>query len=263
MFCPSCGKQVAETDAFCRFCARSLSPDKSASSESAQRPSAALGPAAKPDEPIRRSGEATASLILGLFSFIPMIGLLAVIFGHLARASIRRSGGRLLGQGMAFVGLLLGYLGLGCWVFYGLSVLVHPFLPSTRMAQNEQLVVSSLRTINTAEITYSVIYNTGYSATLGDLRPPAAGANPVATAAGLLDEVLTSGTKSGYRFTYVAGKVSAPMVKGETGRIDDYTVHADPVTPGVTGEKHFFTDESQVIRVEMGKEANRDSPPIM
>jgi hypothetical protein len=162
---------------------------------------------------------------------------------------------------MAAFGLSLGYLGLGGWVIYGLSVLAPPFF-STRITANQISAVGSLRTLNTAEVTYATTYNTGYSATLGDLGPPAAGANAVATAAGLLDEILTSGTKSGYRFTYVAGKVSAPMFKGETGRIDTYTVHADPVTPGETGDNHYFMDESEVIRMERQKQANADGPPL-
>jgi hypothetical protein len=80
-------------------------------------------------EPTKRSGEATASLILGLFSFVPIVGLLAVIFGHLAKASIRRSRGGLLGSGMAFFGLLFGYYGLGCGVIYAiLSNLESPLM---------------------------------------------------------------------------------------------------------------------------------------
>jgi hypothetical protein len=59
-----------------------------------------------------------------LFSFVPVVGLLAVIFGHLARATIRRSGGRLLGDGMAVFGLALGCLSLGVWIIFGLSLLV-------------------------------------------------------------------------------------------------------------------------------------------
>jgi hypothetical protein len=257
MFCPACGKEVAESDAFCRYCARSLSPEKRASTESAQKPSASIGPAIRPEEPLRRSGEATASLILGLFSFIPLVGLLAVIFGHLAHASIRRTGGRLLGEGMALCGLLLGYLGFGCWVIYWLSVLVHPILPSTARVENEHLAALSLETINISAITYSSIYNRGFPPKLAALVPPqTANAEPSENAAGLLDEVLASGTKSGYRFTYVAEKPD------DTGRINRYTVHADPVTPGVTGEKHFFTNYSGVIRFEIGKEATAESPPI-
>src|SRR5271157_604511 len=183
MFCPKCGKQVDESDAFCRSCGHTLSTGVAPASDAA-------GPVGvgRAVEPTKRSGEATASLILGLFSFIPIAGLLAVIFGHMALASIRRSGGRLLGNGMAAFGLSLGYLGLGGWVIYGLSVLAPPFF-STRITANQISAVGSLRTLNTAEVTYATTYNTGYSATLGDLGPPAAGANPVATAAGLLDEI--------------------------------------------------------------------------
>lgn len=74
MFCPSCGKQVSDGDAFCRFCSHSLSKDN----PDVQRPGVAA------QTPEKRSGEATASLVLGLFSLVPVVGLLAVIFGHLA-----------------------------------------------------------------------------------------------------------------------------------------------------------------------------------
>jgi hypothetical protein len=40
-----------------------------------------------------------------------------------------------------------------------------------------------------------------------------------------------------------------------------YTVHADPLAP--EEDSHYFTDESGVIRLEFGKEANADSPPII
>jgi len=194
------------------------------------------------------------------------VGLLAVIFGHMARASIRRSGGRLLGDGMASFGLFFGYLGLLGWIVYGLSVLIHPSLPSTRMAYNEKSAAMSLMTVNVAAITYASTYDHGFPPSLEALGPPR-NANPnlpadeymkllSAKAAGLVDGVLASGTKSGYRYSYTAGK------KDRTGRIVSYTVHADPVTPGVTGEKHFFTDESQVIREEKGKEANAYSAPL-
>jgi hypothetical protein len=64
-----------------------------------------------------------------------------------------------------------------------------------------------------------------------------------------------SGTCFGYRITYAAG----PKFKG---RIDTYTVHADPVTPGETGTNHYFMDESGIVRMDWQKEANSDSPPI-
>jgi Domain of unknown function (DUF4190) len=223
----------------------------------------------KQGEPPRRSGEATASLVLGLFSFVPVVGLLAVIFGHMAKASIRRSGGRLLGEGMAGVGLVFGYLGLGGWIIYAVSTMIHPFLPSTRMESNEQLVISSLRTLNTSVITYSTMYDHGYPTSLAALGPPAVRPNAStdeivhaesANAAGLIDEVLASGTEFGYRFTYTPGKKKTDRSIGDY--IEEYTIHADPITPGETGRKYFFTDDTQVIRVEIGKQAGADSLPI-
>ncbi|MGH9469430.1 MAG: hypothetical protein ACRD1N_03700, partial [Terriglobia bacterium] len=74
--------------------------------------------------------------------------------------------------------------------------------------------------------------------------------------AGLIDDVLASGTNFGYRFTYVPGKADAH------GIILTYTTHADPVTPGVTGDHYYFTDESDVIRSAIGKEADSGSLPI-
>lgn len=54
---------------------------------------------------------AVASLVLGIM-WLCMIGsILAVIFGHVARNQVKRSGER--GDGIAFAGLLLGYIGGG------------------------------------------------------------------------------------------------------------------------------------------------------
>lgn len=258
MFCPNCAKEVAQGDLFCRSCGRSLAPP------SARRP---IGDTSsrEPGELVRRSGEATASLILGLFSFIPFVGLLAVIFGHLARASIRRSGGRLLGDGMAAFGLALGYLSLGVWAIYGLSVLVRPLSPSARRAEERHLVVMQLRTINTAVITYASIYEHSFPPSLAALGPPKT-ANPNASveevvkaenahAAGLIDEVLASGVSLGYRFTYVAGKPK----RGK--RVETYTLSADPVQPDEG--THYFTDETGVIRSYVGKEADAKSLPVL
>jgi len=258
MFCPACGKDVGESDAFCRSCGRLLSADKPRSVKSAQT----SGVTGQPEQPLQRSGEATASLILGLFSFIPVVGLLAVIFGHLAKASIRRSGGRLLGEGMAGVGLVMGYLGLAGWIIY---VFVR-LSPPSRIEANERLAISSLRLVNTCAEAYSSRYDTGYPPDLASLGSPK-NASPnlpteeyekllSAKAAGLIPEGLASGTQGGYRFNYSAGKSDA------TGRINEYTIHADPLEPGISGNRHFFTDSTQVIRVERDKEASTASPPL-
>ncbi|HEY6491631.1 MAG TPA: DUF1707 and DUF4190 domain-containing protein [Trebonia sp.] len=59
----------------------------------------------------------TPAVILGL-SAIP-----AVILGHVARAQIRHTGQR--GDGLAVAGLVLGYLGIACWVLLILIVASH------------------------------------------------------------------------------------------------------------------------------------------
>lgn len=59
------------------------------------------------------SALAIVSLIFGILAWImlPVLGpIVAVITGHMARAEIRRSEGRMTGDGLAIGGLVLGYL---------------------------------------------------------------------------------------------------------------------------------------------------------
>jgi type IV pilus assembly protein PilA len=139
-----------------------------------------------------------------------------------------------------------------------IAAIAIPNLLRSRIAANQASAVGSLRTINTAEITYSSTYNTGYAAQLSYLGPPATGTNPIATAGGLLDSILAgtanTSVKSGYSFNYSPGAV-------QLGRIDVYTVTASPSTPGTTGSNFYFTDMSGVIRQNTtGTAAAIDSP---
>jgi len=122
-----------------------------------------------------------------------------------------------------------------------IAAIAIPNLLRSRIAANQASAVGSIRTINTAEVTYSTTYNNGYSPTLAALGPAAGGGNPTATNADLIDSVLASGTKSGYTFTYTAG---APV----SGNINTYGVKADPTAPGTSGQNHYGSDQSGVIR---------------
>jgi hypothetical protein len=129
-------------------------------------------------------------------------------------------------------------------------------ISSAIQTRNQKNIIGSLRTLNTAEITYSTAYGSGFSPDLISLAPPKeGGANPSSGSAGLIDFTLASGIKHGYRFTY------QPQPKDSSGRITGYTIHADPANSGVTGT-HYFTNESGVIRQNDSGPAGPDSPFI-
>jgi prepilin-type N-terminal cleavage/methylation domain-containing protein len=135
-----------------------------------------------------------------------------------------------------------------------IAAIAIPNLLRSRIAANQASAVGSLRTLNTAEITYSSTYNVGFTVTLGYLGPPASG-NPTSTAAGLIDSVLSAGAKSGYTFAY------APGASDATGRIDTYAFTAIPVSSN-TGTNYYYTDQSGVIRQNSTTTAAATDSPI-
>jgi len=123
-----------------------------------------------------------------------------------------------------------------------IAAIAIPNLLRSRMAANESSAVGSIRTINTAEVTYSTTYGTGFAplANLGGVDPCTA----VAATACLIDSVLSGGTKSGYLLTTLAaaalGTIAAPNVV--------YSANAVPVVVGQSGQRSFCSDQSGVIR---------------
>src|SRR4249919_1263129 len=92
-----------------------------------------------------------------------------------------------------------------------IAAIAIPNLLRSRMAANEASAVGSLRTLNTAAVTFSTTYGIGYPASIGAMGPSATASS---TAADLIDSVLAAGVKSGYSFSYsaaaaVAGSVNA------------------------------------------------------
>lgn len=65
---------------------------------------------------VRTNGLAVASLVLGILWLFWLGSLLAVVFGHVAKRQIERSGGAERGEGLAVAGLVLGWVGLGAFV---------------------------------------------------------------------------------------------------------------------------------------------------
>jgi prepilin-type N-terminal cleavage/methylation domain-containing protein len=120
-----------------------------------------------------------------------------------------------------------------------IAAIAIPNLLRSRIAANEASAVGSLRTLNTAEITYNTTYPTVGFTTLANMAPATGGASVSSIAAGLIDANLASGIKSGYDFT-IWNNTSSPVTA--------YDSAAQPVSPGVTGQRYFCSDGSGVIQ---------------
>ena len=135
-----------------------------------------------------------------------------------------------------------------------------PNLLRSKMSANEASAIASMRTIVTSEIVYSETYTVGFSANLTSLSDGGAAANcippavPAAASSCLIDSTVASGTKNGYIFTYVP-------VGGGAGN-NFYTLNADPVTPGASGQRHFYIDANHVLRVNNTVVASANDPPL-
>ncbi len=112
---------------------------------------------------------------------------------------------------------------------------------SSRLHANEASAIGSLRTLNTAAVTYASTYpDVGFPPSLevlgGDDED-----EPSSTRSKLVAASLTTAPyeKSGYRFSYRPGGGSP---------IAAYTIIVRPIDFGTTGKRSFFTDESGVIR---------------
>ena len=123
-----------------------------------------------------------------------------------------------------------------------IAAIAIPNLLRARMAANESSAVASIRTINTAMITYNSTYPTvGFAATLAALGPNANPCVPTSTNACLIDSVLSAGVKSGYNFNAL-GAGGPPAVQ--------YYAAAVPVTLNQTGTRSFCSYEDAVVRVQ-------------
>jgi type IV pilus assembly protein PilA len=187
---------------------------------------------------------------LGIFAFV-LFPLAAAFFGHVARRQIRGSGQPdKWGKRAGATGLVLGY---GEILFCLLFVVANVVFPSHPNALAEVSAVGSLRTLITATRGYADSHpETGYPQQLADMQQDRT--KPEIEWG--IDPVLASGVKAGYRFTY------RPKSRKGSGLMDSYEIFADPVQPGRTGVRHFYTDESRVIRYEPGGPANSNSQPL-
>jgi type IV pilus assembly protein PilA len=135
-------------------------------------------------------------------------------------------------------------------IIAGLAI---PNLMRSRIAANEASAVGTIHAINSALINYASTFDIGYPASFSYLAPSAM---PTSTAADLLDSIVVSGKKSGYHFVYTPGSVSAG------GAIDTYSITGQPLVPGTTGQRNFYSDQSLVIHYNATGPATANDPPL-
>jgi prepilin-type N-terminal cleavage/methylation domain-containing protein len=135
-----------------------------------------------------------------------------------------------------------------------LAIAIPSFLHS-KIAANESSAVYSIRTINTAQVTYATTYPTaGYAATLNMLAAPTTGETSSVNA-GVLDWVLGCTTtvcpKSGYNF----------QLYNLTGSpITGYSVSGVPTTIGITGYRGFCSSNMNPVLYDPAGGTNCTDP---
>jgi len=230
-FCTACGNSLTADDKFCRVCGRTAS---------AGTPVLPAVGTVMPAGTSETSGKAILSLICGLLFFIPFLFIAAIVLGHLSLSEIRKSAGRLKGEGIAIAGLVLGYIGIaGIPLILIVAAIALPNLLRARMAANESSAVGSVRILSAAEVTYTAAHpEQGYTCSLSDLADAASIKGPLAT-----------GQKNGYVFELsgCSTATGGPNVK--------YQVVAYPLRVNQTGVRAFCSDESAAIKVESGGSA--------
>jgi len=134
-----------------------------------------------------------------------------------------------------------------------IAAIAIPNYIQSKMRANEASAAQSLRNISTAELVYSTTYGINFSASLTQLSGTAI--IPDQNNAGLIDENLASGVKSGYIFKYT------PLTTDAQGNTATYSINADPQSPS-TGQRHFYTDQSCVIRSNVTGPAGPTDLPL-
>ena len=118
-----------------------------------------------------------------------------------------------------------------------IAAIAIPSLLNARKAGNESSAISSLRTLSTVNEQYRTRFQE-YADDLRDLQ-----------SAGYIDSVLGGGEKSGYEFDYDRSN-------------NTWSCSASPVSAGNDGDRHFFVDQTAVIRFNASSAARATSAPI-
>jgi hypothetical protein len=186
-------------------------------------------------------------VVTGIIAVVILCPLAAAFCGHAARRQIQGDNpGKGRGHVLAAIGLALGYLELACVALFLVATPIH----TNRAGHYEASAVGSLRTINLAEHAYAEAHPTGgYTKALQDL----AWKEGQPERDWSINQTLASGVKSHYKFIYIANPSK------QSGVLDLYKVFADPTDHDM---RHFFTDQTGIIRYSRGGPANESSAEL-
>jgi type IV pilus assembly protein PilA len=122
-----------------------------------------------------------------------------------------------------------------------IAAIAIPNLLRARIAANESSAVASIRTLNTAQISYNSAYPTiGFAGSLSALSGTCtSAAAPTSAGACLIDTQLSSGTKSGYAFQ-MTGVSGTPA--------SSYQAIGTPISANTTGVRSFCSVADAVVR---------------
>lgn len=130
-----------------------------------------------------------------------------------------------------------------------------PSLIGAKRSANEASAANSIRTINSAQISYTSAYPTvGFAATLAALGGSSC-TPPTSASACLIDSQIASGTKNGYSFT-MSGVTGTPAAT--------YQVIGTPTTPNQTGVRSYCSFADGVVRAQISAITTCDNtvPPL-
>ncbi len=129
-----------------------------------------------------------------------------------------------------------------------IAAIAIPNLLRAKVAANESSAAASVRTLSTAQVSYNTSFQgVGYSANIASLGGTCtSAAPPTSTGACLIDNVLASGTKSGYSFA--TNGQNQVNITGVGNVYVDFLTSAVPVKLNTTGVKGFCAVEDNVVR---------------
>jgi prepilin-type N-terminal cleavage/methylation domain-containing protein len=131
-----------------------------------------------------------------------------------------------------------------------IAAIAIPNLLRARIAANESSAASSVRTINTAEVSYLSTYpQNGYSAALANLGPGAGACPnpPVPATACLIDRQLATANAAPGKNGYLVDELGGTPINNVN---TTYQVDAQALNQNTTGVKGFCSFEDAVVRMQ-------------